>query len=110
MRRVYAIWFVKKIASPAVVKFGIVLACLFQLKESVSLRMVIANSPSLTDIGHQMQFISGAFGHASISVQVLSISITIFALSLIFDLFRSYSFFDSKIRGNWSNVTSSERA
>ena len=45
--------------------------------------MVIANSPSLTDIGHQMQFISGAFGHASISVQVLSISITIFALSLI---------------------------
>ena len=103
MRRVYAIWFVKKILSPAVLKGGILVSILYQLKEYVSLRHVVGNAPSLADFSASFSFLASAFFHTQAMVQLLSIGLLAFGIWFVRDLLRGYSFFDSS-RYNSINV------
>ena len=103
MRRVYAIWFFKKILSPAVLKGAILISILIQMKEYVSLRHVIGNAPSLADFSASFSFLINSFWNTLPMVQLLSIGLFAFGVWFIRDLLRGYSFFDSS-RYNSINV------
>jgi ubiquinone biosynthesis protein Coq4 len=105
MRRVYAVWFLKKVASPAAVKLALLGLFLLRLKEYVSVRHVIANAPSLTEIGVNLKFFASAFANAEFAVQFLSFGLATLSLWFVADLFRGYSFWDSNIRRTWSRAS-----
>lgn len=91
MRRIYAAWFVRTVASPAAVKAAIVLALLWRLKEYVSIRHVIANAPSLWNPFGNLIFFETAFFHTHLAVQGLVLASAIFALWLLRDLIKGYA-------------------
>jgi hypothetical protein len=91
MRRIYAVWFVRKVASPAVVKFAIVIAILWRLKEYVSLRQVIANAPSLAAPTQVALFFEHAFANTQFVVQGLVLALIVFALWCARDLIKGYA-------------------
>ncbi len=91
MRRIYAVWFVRKVASPAVLKGFIAAALLWRLKEYVSLRNVIANAPSLADPAAALGFFQYAFLHTQSIVQILALSVIALCLWLARDVIRAYA-------------------
>ncbi len=91
MRRIYAIWFVRQVVSPAVLKSAVAVAFLWRLKEYVSLRNVIANAPSLADPAHTASFLGYAFTHTQGVVQLLLVGLFVLGLWLARDIIRGYA-------------------
>ncbi len=91
MRRVYAIWFARTVASPAAVKIALFAAVVWRLKEYVSLRHVIANAPSLTSIPGNFFFFEAAFFHTQLVVQGLVVASLALVLWFMRDIIRGYA-------------------
>jgi hypothetical protein len=85
MRRVYAIWMLRKATSPRVVKLLILLTAVWQIKDRVFVSKVIENMPSLADIQATYGFFSSAMMHTQLTVQLSIIASGLFALLLLRD-------------------------
>lgn len=88
MRRVYAIWFAKKLLSPKAVKAYIFTGLVVQVLGVVSVRSVIANSPSLFDIPHTSQFLGNAFVNTDVVVQLSLSALILITTWTFYDMFR----------------------
>lgn len=88
MRRVYAIWALRKIFSPFSMKLLILLGIVKQSANLIFVRSVLHNAPSPFDPVANYQFFSTAFFHTNITVKLLFI--LTFALS--FWLLRDIAF------------------
>lgn len=94
MRRVYAIWFVRQVLSPLSIKIAIALTLVWQLKEYVSVRQVIANAPSLADPLSSLSFLSTAFVSTQLVVQILVVGLILSLAWFFRDILKGYAAFD----------------
>jgi hypothetical protein len=85
MRRVYAVWALKKLTSPFAMKLLVLAGVLRQSFSMVSVPNVIKNSPSFFNPVASSEFLSRAFMNTEISVQLLVIAILSLSLWLIRD-------------------------
>lgn len=85
MRRVYAIWMLRKVTSPRVVKSLILLASIWQIKDRVFVAKVFENMPSLADIQATYSFFSSAMMHTQLAVQVSILAGALLSLLLLRD-------------------------
>ncbi|MBI2045899.1 MAG: hypothetical protein HYT28_00530 [Parcubacteria group bacterium] len=90
MRRVYAVWILKNVVRPLLIKGSIAVAFIWEMKQTVSLRHVFANIPNPTDMGAVYNFFSYAFTHTETAVQVLSFALAALGLWMIRDVFSSF--------------------
>ncbi|HBM45880.1 MAG: hypothetical protein UT05_C0006G0020 [Parcubacteria group bacterium GW2011_GWF2_38_76] len=75
MRRVYAVWFLKKIFSLALLRALITLVLFMEFAREVSISSVINNLPKATDFSANYHYISFAFTHTEASVQIYLLGI-----------------------------------
>lgn len=75
MRRVYAIWLLKKVISLAFLRFVVLCMFAFGLAREVSVMSVLNNLPNMTDIGANFNYFSFAFSHTEFSVQLYLLGI-----------------------------------
>ena len=87
VRRVYLIWFAKKLLSPRAVKAYIFAGFLAEILGTVSVRNVIANSPSFSDVTHTSEFFGSAFVNTDMTVQISLFAIIFMAAWLLHDMF-----------------------
>lgn len=73
MRRVYAIWVLRKFFSPFSMKILILLGVMKQSANMIFVRSVLHNAPSPLDPMANFQFFSGAFFHTNITIKLLLI-------------------------------------
>ena len=90
MRRVYAVWILKNVVRPLLIKGSIVVAFIWEMKQTVSLRHVFANIPNPTDVGAVYNFFSYAFAHTETMVQMLSLGLAAIGLWMMRDVFSSF--------------------
>lgn len=91
MRRIYAIWFVRTVVSPASLKAAIALALLWRMKEFVSVRQVIANAPSLLNPAGNLVFFESAFFNTEFAVQGTLLALLFVGTWFVRDLLRGYA-------------------
>lgn len=84
MRRVYIIWGVRQLARPSVIKFALLLALLWQVKEAVFVRQVFANM-AMYEPAELFTFLSAAFLHTDLIVQTATLGIGVLAVLLFRD-------------------------
>jgi hypothetical protein len=75
MRRVYAVWVARQIASPFSVKLLALCAFLYGLHVSASVKDVLHNSPSFFDLHSTAQFFTSAFVNTDAVTQIFTASI-----------------------------------
>lgn len=75
MRRVYAIWVLKKVISLAFLRFVVLCGLAFMLAREVSVVNVLNNLPDITDIGANFNYFSFAFSNTELSVQLYLLGI-----------------------------------
>lgn len=75
MRRIYAVWFLKKVFSAAFLRTVIIIGLFFELAREVSLVDVMNNLPMATDLSANYQYFSFAFTHTELSVQLYLLGI-----------------------------------
>lgn len=80
MRRVYAVWMLKKVLSFAFLRFLVLCGLAFELFREVSVVNVLNNLPNVTDIAANFRYISFAFAHTEASVQLYVFGITAMVL------------------------------
>lgn len=85
MRRVYAIWMLRKVTSPRVAKFLILVAAVWQFKDRVFVAKVFENMPSLADVQATYSFFSSAMMHTQLTVQLSILAGALFSLLLLRD-------------------------
>lgn len=73
MRRTYAIWAVRQLASPIFLKGYAIAVVFWGMTKYISFRSVWGNIPAWNDTGAQYDFISSAFVHTEIAVWILLI-------------------------------------
>lgn len=71
MRRIYAVWFFKKLTSPFVVELFFLAAIFFGLTAYVSLKNIFNNTPSVFSPGAVAGFFASAFYETEMIVRVL---------------------------------------
>jgi hypothetical protein len=86
MRRVYAVWALKKLTSPFAMKIFILAGILKQSFAMVSVPNVIKNSPSFSNPIASSEFLSRAFLNTETSVQLLFIAVLALSFWLIRDM------------------------
>jgi len=86
MRRVYAVWVLKKLTSPTAMKLLILAGILKQSFSLVSVPNIIQNSPSFLDPIASSAFVTNAFLHTELPVQMLAIATLGLLLWLIRDM------------------------
>ena len=87
MRRVYAIWVVRKLLSPTVLKAGIIVVFVNQIASRVWVAKVFENAPSTADIVSFLNFFGTALYNTRTAVQLLSVATIFLAVWLLEDLF-----------------------
>lgn len=75
MRRVYAVWVLKKLTSPLFMKFLILVGMIRISFSMVSVPNILKNSPPLLDTAASYQFFTAAFWHTEIGVKLVAVSI-----------------------------------
>ena len=85
MRRVYAVWVLKKLTSPTSMKLFVLAGVMRQSFAMVSVPNIIKNAPSFLNPVASYEFLTQAFLHTQISVQLLGIGILALSLWLIRD-------------------------
>ena len=85
MRRVYAIWMLRRATSPRVLKFLILVASIWQFKERVFVSAVFANMPNLADLTSTYNFFLAAVVQTQFAVQVSILVGALFAMLLLRD-------------------------
>lgn len=89
MRRVYAIWALRKIFSPGMVKMYLVAVFLWELGRQVFVAEIFSNSPRLIDVGESAQFFVSAFTGTNIVVQGIVVALLVIATLLTKDFVAS---------------------
>ena len=89
MRRVYAVWILKNVARPFLIKGSVFVAFIWEMRQTVSLRHVFANIPGPSNIGEVYNFFSYAFAHTEIMVQTLSIGLALLGIWMMRDILSS---------------------
>lgn len=87
LRRVYAIWFLKKITQPFYVKMYITILLLWQFIGNVSVINVFKNMPP-NNVGGSFIFFENAFLGTEIFVQAIILGSIILVLFVVRGLFR----------------------
>ncbi|HRY62864.1 MAG TPA: hypothetical protein P5056_03795 [Candidatus Paceibacterota bacterium] len=75
MRRVYAVWLLKKIISLAFLRFIVLCGFAFEFAREVSVISVFGNLPAVTDFGANFNYFAFAFSHTELSVQIYLVGI-----------------------------------
>ena len=88
MRRVYAIYVLRKMLSPRSLKVAIILASLWQIHTHVAEKFVLANMPRVADIVAVAKFYLAAFLHTQSIVQVSILASGVLVLWLAKDVLR----------------------
>lgn len=88
MRRVYAIWALRRITAPTMLKFYILTAFLWQSAYYVSLPQVLTNLPAVTDVGAQYSFALTAFSRTELMMQILFAGIICLGAWFAIDMYR----------------------
>lgn len=86
MRRVYAVWALKKLTSPIFMKFLILVGSVRLSFSMVSIPNILHNLPPSWDLSANYRFLTAAFWHTDSAVKLISIMILGTALWLIQDL------------------------
>jgi len=87
MRRVYAVYFLRKLSSPTFMKFLIFAGILRWSVMTVSVPDVIQNSPALWNLPASYLFFSTAFFHTGINTKFLLVALLGVSYLLVRDLF-----------------------
>jgi hypothetical protein len=87
MRRVYAVWFAKRITSPFVIKFVVLILFIFRMGSYVSFSNVVANMPSFASYG----FFWSAFLNTETALKLLLVGVFLLAVWLLRDIKISFS-------------------
>ncbi|OHA19357.1 MAG: hypothetical protein A3C08_01455 [Candidatus Taylorbacteria bacterium RIFCSPHIGHO2_02_FULL_47_18] len=88
MRRVYVVFFVRKVVKPFVIKMGSVAALAVAVAALVSVQNVLGNMPSPAEFVSFGKFIFSAFANTELSVQALSLAVAVLAAFAVRDLAR----------------------
>src|SRR4051812_34065971 len=88
MKKVYMLWFAKRVFNPLMLKLYFLAALTVELVRLVSMRNIIANWPSPANIAGEINFIAVAFMHTHLMTQAVTAVMMIIAALLIRDLFR----------------------
>ena len=88
MRRVYAIWALRRMTTPTMLKFYILTAFLWQSAYYVSLPQVFTNSPAITDVSANYSFALTAFSRTELMTQILFAGIICLALWFANDMYK----------------------
>lgn len=88
MRRIYLVFFMRKLVGRIALKTYAVLGILYLQTYAVSFTNVVKNMPAMTDVGAVARFYSYAFLNTQASVQAMTLLIFAFLLWLFRDLFR----------------------
>lgn len=89
MRRVYAVWILKNVVRPLLIKGSVFAAFVWEMKQTVSLRHVFANIPDPTNVGAMYNFFSYAFAHTETAVQILSLGVAAIGIWMMRDILSS---------------------
>lgn len=88
MRRVYAVWFLRKITSPFYVKMYIMMVLVFQLVRSVSVSDV-ANNIGNVKVSNMINYMLHSFAQTEPAVQIYSILFAMIGVWLLYERRRS---------------------
>lgn len=88
MRRVYALWVMKSLTSPIVLKSAILFALFWQGRAYISFADVLVNSPLINTVNDasMLQFALGAVAHADKAMYILAMLVALTGLWLIRDI------------------------
>ena len=86
MRRVRAVWFLRRVTSPVFVKLYIFIILGWQFAVNVSLSNIFANAPGLSDLGKNLIFFTNAFANTELTIKLVLISILAIFIWLCFDV------------------------
>lgn len=86
MRRVYAIWILRKIFSPFSMKLLILLGMIRQSAHLIFVRSVLRNAPDIFNPLANYQFFSSAFSHTDVTIKLLLASTLILSFWLLRDI------------------------
>ena len=89
MRRVYFVYYAKRVLSPLAIKFYLGAVILGGILSTVSVTSVFRNIPSFTDFGALSYFSKYAFMHTELTVQVLLVGGLAFSLFVARELLKS---------------------
>ncbi len=89
MRRVYAVWMLRKVFSPFAMKVYIALVIGWQMAARVHVAMVLNNAPSVTNVHDSLSFFSAAFSQAEFTLQLILLTGVVLALWLGRDMISS---------------------
>lgn len=84
MRRVYAVWFLKRITSPAMVRLYAVVALFVQLLRNISVTNVLENMSGIDVVGGVL-YVAQAFTETELAVQLYLSLFTVVALWMLFE-------------------------
>jgi len=87
MRRVYAVWIIKKVFSPIVIKTAILLAFVWQMAALVSFTNVLANTNSIIDYN----FFWHAFLNTEMLTKVLLLGSIVLIALVARDIYKNFS-------------------
>ena len=89
MRRIYAVWILKNVVRPILIKGSIFVVFVWEMRQTVSLRHVFANIPDPSNIGAVYNFFSYAFAHTEVAVQALFVGLALLGVWMMRDIFSS---------------------
>ncbi len=88
MRRVYVVFFLRKVVKPFVIKMGSVAALGVAVATLVSVQNVLGNMPSPSEFVSFGKFVFSAFANTELSVQALLLAVAVLAAFAARDLAR----------------------
>ncbi|MDP3661428.1 MAG: hypothetical protein Q8R17_01055 [bacterium] len=88
MRRVYVVFFLRKVVKPFLVKMGSVAALALVATAFVSVQNVLGNMPSPAEFAAFGKFVLSAFLNTELTVQALSLALAVLAVFAVRDLTR----------------------
>ena len=91
MRRVYMVYLARKVANPFSVKVALVLVLLAYLRQYVSIKHVLVNSPSFMNPAEAFNFFGHAFFNTTLAVEAITVGLVVVGVLFLRDAFRRYS-------------------
>lgn len=88
MRRVYVVFFLRKVVKPFMVKMGSVAALVLAATAFVSVQNVLGNMPSPAEFAAFGKFMLSAFLNTQLIVQAITLALAVLAVFAIRDLTR----------------------
>ena len=87
MRRVYIVWFARRVVNSVSLKLLAIVVLLADLRQYASIKHVIYNSPSFMHPMETMHFFGHAFAHAAPLVEMGTLGIGVLGVFLMRDVF-----------------------